>query len=108
MGARLASTFVLMALSGCGTVSTVFKTDNTVAKRLNEGKTYCNFIPRVYSSVSYDICVLRGDPGPDETWKPSKQVDLYVLDIALSTVFDTLGLPYTIYMQTSEGSLSLN
>lgn len=91
-----------LALSGCGTVHTVLQNDEDAARSLRKQKTYCQSIPRIYSGLAYDFCVLNAPPDPTGFLVP-----LVLLDLALSGVADTMSLPYTIYRQASDGNLTI-
>jgi len=90
------------ALSGCGTAMTVIQGDADAARDLRKHKTNCQSIPRVYSGLAYDFCVL--DAPPDHS---GFLVPFLLLDLPLSGIFDTLSLPYTIYRQATEGSIGI-
>lgn len=81
-----------LVLAGCGTVSTVLQDDASAAQGLRKQKTYCQSIPRVYSGLAYDFCVLNAPPDPTGMLVP-----FVLLDLALSGVLDTAVLPYTLY-----------
>lgn len=89
-------------LSGCGSVSTVLQDDADAARDLRKKKTYCQSIPRVYSGLAFDFCTLNAPPDPTGMLAP-----FVLLDLPLSAVFDTLSLPYTIYRQVADSSLSI-
>lgn len=91
-----------LALSGCGTVSTVLQGDEDAARGLRKQKTYCQSIPRIYSGMAYDFCVLNAPPDPTGFLVP-----FILLDLTLSGVFDTVSLPYTIYRQATDGNISI-
>ena len=91
-----------LALSGCGTVSTVLQNDEDAARGLRKQKTYCQSIPRIYSGLAYDFCVLNAPPDPTGILVP-----LVLLDLALSGALDTVSLPYTIYRQGVDGNLAI-
>lgn len=97
---------IVFSLSGCGTINTVVKGDSAAQYNLSQVKSPCETIPRIYSGVSYDICALRGKPPRTALWLGSAP-ELVLIDLALSGVFDTVFLPYTIYAQMSEGSILL-
>ncbi|MHC8330940.1 YceK/YidQ family lipoprotein [Pseudomonas sp. LB3P25] len=97
----LLSTFSL-ALSGCGTAVTVLQDDEDAARSLRKQKTYCQSIPRIYSGLAYDFCVLNAPPDPTGFLVP-----FVLLDLTLSGVFDTVSLPYTIYRQAADGNISI-
>ena len=91
-----------LALSGCGTVSTVLQNDEDAARSLRKQKTYCQSIPRVYSGLAYDFCVLNAPPDPTGFLVP-----FVLLDLVLSGVGDTVTLPYTIYRQATDGNITI-
>jgi len=91
-----------LALSGCGTVSTVLQNDEDAARGLRKQKTYCQSIPRIYSGLAYDFCVLNAPPDPTGVLVP-----LVLLDLALSGALDTVALPYTVYRQGADGNLRI-
>jgi uncharacterized protein YceK len=91
-----------LALSGCGTVSTVLQNDEDAARSLRKQKTYCQSIPRIYSGLAYDFCVLNAPPDPTGVLVP-----LILLDLALSGALDTVALPYTVYRQGVDGNIRI-
>lgn len=116
--------YVVAGCVGCGTVNTVLLSDDTTVVNLRKTDTYCEALPRVYSGVAYDFCLLHGEPlilpdvhneGLPEARKdlpvPSNHKNtgapLIVFDFILSGVMDTLLLPYSIYRQIDKGNLYL-
>jgi uncharacterized protein YceK len=98
--------FMALPLVGCGTINTVIRGDWVAKRNLNQVETSCESIPRIYSGISYDICLLRGQPSQMALWfAPIPQ--LIFVDIALSAVLDTAALPYTVYLQINEGDIKL-
>ncbi|MBC3774531.1 YceK/YidQ family lipoprotein [Pseudomonas sp. SWRI99] len=98
----VASGALAWVLSGCGSAATVLQDDAEAARDLRKQKTYCQSIPRVYSGLAFDFCVLNAPPDPTGFLAP-----FVLLDLPLSAVFDTVALPYTIYRQTTDGNLSI-
>jgi uncharacterized protein YceK len=96
----------IAGLLGCGTINTVTRGDSVTKRDLNHVKSPCEKIPRIYSGISYDICVLRGKPSRSVLWL-GPGPELMLVDLALSGVFDTVFLPYTIYQQVNEGFIYL-
>jgi uncharacterized protein YceK len=92
-------------LSGCGTVTTLTNSDESVAANLKNRGTYCETLPRVYSGVSYDICSLHSNPNATYV---DVIVALYLIDIAASAVGDTLALPYSIYAQSKYNYIKID
>jgi uncharacterized protein YceK len=97
----LLCTFALV-LSGCGTAVTVLQDDEDSARSLRKQKTYCQSIPRIYSGLAYDFCVLNAAPDPTGILLP-----FVLVDFTLSGVFDTVLLPYTVYRQAADGNISI-
>ncbi|MCU1763688.1 YceK/YidQ family lipoprotein [Pseudomonas sp. 14P_8.1_Bac3] len=91
-----------LLLSGCGTALTVLQNDEGAARGLRKQKTYCQSIPRIYSGLAHDFCILNAPPDPTGFLVP-----FVLLDLTLSGAFDTVALPYTIYRQAADGSLSI-
>ncbi|KOX99411.1 hypothetical protein AM274_25965 [Pseudomonas nunensis] len=91
-----------LSLSGCGTAVTVLQDDADAARGLRKQKTYCQSIPRIYSGLAYDFCVLNAPPDPTGFLVP-----LVLLDLGLSGVLDTVFLPYTIYRQGVDGNIGI-
>ncbi len=110
MKSRIAGSLALLGVSlivaGCGTVTTVLREDSVTVQSLKAKKTYCQSVPRVYSGVSYDLCVLHAPPNSGSGMSLN-DVPWPYLDVAVSGVLDTLLLPYTIYRQNADGSLEL-
>lgn len=97
---------IAVFLAGCGTINTVIRDDWVARRTLNRIETSCETIPRIYSGVSYNICLLRGKPSRISLWlAPIPQ--LLLVDIALSGALDTVVLPYTIYRQINDGQINL-
>lgn len=91
-----------LALSGCGTVSTVLQDDADAARGLRRHKSYCQSLPRIYSGLAYDFCILNAPPDPTGILAP-----LILLDLSVSGILDTVSLPYTICRQISVGNLQV-
>lgn len=93
---------ISLALTGCGTVTTVLQDDADAAQALRRQKTYCQSIPRVYSGLAYDFCMLNAPPDPTGIFVP-----IVLLDFVLSGALDTVALPYTIYRQGTDGNIRI-
>ncbi|KAB0505746.1 YceK/YidQ family lipoprotein [Pseudomonas moorei] len=98
----VASSAISLTLAGCGTASTVLQGDEDAARGLRRQKTYCQSIPRVYSGLAYDFCVMNAPPDPTGVLVP-----LVLLDLALSGALDTVALPYTIVRQGMDGNIRI-
>lgn len=95
-------------LTGCGTINTVFSSDVDTANSLRKAKTRCETVPRVYSGLSYDLCVMHGPPQVAERDPAAPAlIPFQIIDLIPSGIIDTLLLPYTIYLQSSLGSLDI-
>ncbi|WP_285430988.1 YceK/YidQ family lipoprotein [Pseudomonas sp. fls2-241-R2A-110] len=98
-----------LMLAGCGTVQTVMRGDEVAAKSLKERKSYCGAVPRIYSGVTYDFCILNA---PLEKGRDAEVHDnapaIVLIDVVLSGAFDTLLLPYTLYRQQADGSIMVD
>lgn len=96
----------VLVQGGCGTVTTVLREDNATVHALKAKKTYCQSVPRIYSGVAYDLCVLHGPPNSG-SGVSLNDVPWAFIDVPISGVLDTLVLPYTIYRQSVDGSIEL-
>mgnify|MGYP006168310009 CR=1 FL=1 len=63
-------------LSGCGSAASVLQMDADVARDLRKQKTYCQSIPRIYSGLAFDFCVLNAPPDPTGVLLPFVLLDL--------------------------------
>ena len=95
-----------LSMGGCGTVTTVLRGDGVTVRELKEKKTYCQTVPRVYSGVAYDLCVLHAPPS-SAAGLALDGIPWAFIDVPVSAVLDTLALPYTLYRQNADGSLEL-
>ncbi len=93
-----------LSLSSCGTLTTITNPDFVIKKDLQKKGTICKRIPRIYSGVRYDYCVVMSNPvsGLDESYTED-----HIFDFIGSGMLDTLVLPYTIFLQLSKGSLEI-
>ena len=97
---------IVVFLAGCGTINTVIRGDWITKRNLHQIETSCEAIPRIYSGIAYDICLLRGKPSQMALWvAPIPQ--LIFLDMALSGALDTVVLPYAAYTQINDGDIRL-
>ena len=95
----IVSILLAVFMSGCGSIRTLAPNAET---KLAYGSQYkhtdCESIPRMYSGVALDICMAF----------ITKNGAFYTFDILMSGVIDTVALPYTLVMQTSQGSYKIN
>lgn len=94
----------LIALSGCGTVTTLSSSDAEIASNLKKQNSGCVSVPRIYSGVAYNMCKLNSN-GSSIYFLP--MVGVYLVDSVFSAATDTVALPYTVYAQSQKGSLDL-
>lgn len=94
-------------LAGCGTINTVFRDDGVTSDNLKEAESFCGAVPRVYSGVVYDFCLLHGaEPRPNRV-RSGPEMGFVAVDIGASATLDTLLLPYTLYRQHSDGGIEV-
>lgn len=101
------SLFLLVfVLTGCGTFQTLAPEKGKVKISYNDKKSYCQSIPRIYSGVAHNFCLLYGEP--DRTnYRTAAEFPFWATDTVLCAVTDTLALPYTISRQIQDGSLKV-
>jgi len=103
----LAGMAVAALLAGCGTINTVFRDDVVTSDNLKEAESFCGAVPRVYSGVVYNFCLLNGkEPRPGRI-STGPQMGFVAVDMAISAFTDTLMLPYTLYRQHNDGSIEV-
>jgi len=102
---------ILLALfpCSCATIKTINPPKNHVKISHYGKKSYCEEIPRVYSGLSYNLCLLNGEPSKKANLGGSlNTIPFFIIDSAFSALADTAVLPYTIVMQKKEGSIKVN
>lgn len=102
---------ILLALStfSCSTIKTIDPPNNHVNISYNGKKSYCEKIPRIYSGISYNLCLLYGEPSKRVNVGSSLNgIPFVFIDSAFSVVSDTIVLPYTIVMQANKGAIKVN
>ncbi|MBV4477839.1 YceK/YidQ family lipoprotein [Pseudomonas sp. B2M1-30] len=98
-----------LMLAGCGTVQTVALSDKKASEQLKAKKTYCGAVPRIYSGVTFDFCMLHAERPDDVDAYTYNNAPLGIaIDAVASGALDTLLLPYTIYKQHADGSIEIN
>lgn len=104
---RYSGVFVLVAaLTGCGTVQTLAPDQGKVSISYNDKKSYCQSIPRIYSGVAHNFCLMYGEPSKT-SYTAAADLPVWAIDTMLCAVTDTLALPYTISRQLKDGSLKV-
>jgi uncharacterized protein YceK len=89
--------FCIVAISGCSTIYTLTADGESFHKEACAND--CSTVPRIYSGTAMDLCaVFTPDGGQGSA--------IMFYDLFLSFPLDTIVLPYTIYGQITEGSLS--
>ncbi len=96
-----------LVVTGCGTINTVFRDDSVTSRNLAKSSSYCGTVPRVYSGVMYDFCILHAPPADSDNYGTVQNVYWPVIDSIASAALDTLLLPYTIVRQNDEGSIEI-
>ena len=94
--------FAIIWIHGCGTVTTLSNTDQSISSKLLRQNTYCDSVSRVYSGVAYDLCILNSKGSGTDI---DVLIGFYLIDGVLSAATDTLVLPYTIFQQSDKGSI---
>jgi uncharacterized protein YceK len=94
-----------IVLVGCGSISTIPKSDHEIRFDLSVKKTKCDTIPRLYSGVAYDFCRLHAEPAK---FYNEAVLSFYLFDFMFSGVVDTVALPYSGYLQYKTGNIDLN
>lgn len=98
-----------LSASSCATVKTIDPPKNHINISHYGKKSYCESIPRVYSGLSYNLCLLYGEPSKKVNIGSSfNRIPFVVIDSAFSAVSDTIVLPYTLVMQANKGSIKVN
>lgn len=108
---RIVLLALTLTLGACGHITTVFQGDVATSNYLLNHKSSCGAVPRVYSGVMFDFCMLYAEAADNDRNSPSSgpgsMPGLFV-DMAFSGVMDTLVLPYTIYRQATDGSIEIS
>ena len=91
-----------LALSGCGTIETVSDESKAVDNLARWGSD-CHSISRAYSGLAYQFCNLNGPARSGNHWSAGT----VFVDMGLSTIADTLILPYTGYQQYKRGNVPI-
>jgi len=103
----LSCLLVLLCFS-CATVKTIDPSQNHVKISYKGKKSYCKEIPRIYSGISYNACLLYGEPSKTARIDSLNGVPFIIIDSAFSVVTDTIVLPYTIISQANKGYIRVN
>jgi len=99
--------FALVAtLTACGTVQTLAPEQGKVKISYNDKKSYCQSIPRIYSGVAHNFCLMYGEPSKT-SYTAAADLPVWAIDTMLCAVTDTLALPYTVTRQIKDGPLKV-
>lgn len=106
---KISLIFLMIVCSACATVKTVDPQRNRITVEYRGAKTYCETIPRIYSGVTYNLCMFYGEPNRQVTPAMSAILIPYrITDTVLSAVADTIVLPYTLFLQHEKGAMLVN
>jgi uncharacterized protein YceK len=95
--------------TACSTLKTVAPDRGRVDISSQGFDSNCNKIPRIYSGVSYNLCLLNSESNSNAIGGVGLMgVPLIFIDTVCSAVADTVFLPYTIYTQVNDGSINVN
>ncbi|AWB66388.1 YceK/YidQ family lipoprotein [Saccharobesus litoralis] len=99
----------LVLLASCATVKTINPPQNQVRIEHYGSKSYCKSIPRVYSGLAYNVCLMYGEPNiKGHTGSALNGVPFFIIDSAFSLVADTVVIPYTASQQAIKGNIRVN
>lgn len=105
----IACIILVISTLSCSTLKTIAPAKNHVNISHFSKKSYCEEIPRVYSGLSYNFCLLYGEPSKYEHIGNSfNHVPFFVIDTSFSVIADTILLPHTIVMQLEKGDIKVN
>jgi uncharacterized protein YceK len=93
---------VIVMVSGCGSFTTVLGSEQGVRAGLSRVQSDCTSIPRLYSGVIYNFCMVNGKPSD---FAGPLLLSYFLYDSAFSLVLDTVFLPYTVYTQIQHGPI---
>lgn len=92
---------IIWSITGCGTILTTTFDEKRIAINNDGTRNACSTIPRVYSGVAYNICKMRDG----YTMRNFYELPFHVVDTVLSGGTDTVMLPYTLFTQSTQGSI---
>lgn len=103
---KLLVPLIILLLQGCGTIKTNIQDDEKISSTLTLRKTQCNRVPRIYSGIAYNWCVLNASPTSLAGWNPT--LESTILDMAFCAIADTIIIPYTALLQINIGANELD
>ena len=95
---------LLAGCTGCASVTTWHYSDDKLATFLQERRTHCESLPRIYSGFHLDFCWLDSEP---QRIYGSAPMALLMVDGLLSGIADTIALPVTAVRQHEYGDIPL-
>ena len=105
----LIAALLIVSCAACSTFKTVAPDRGRVDISSQGYDSNCNKIPRIYSGVSYNVCLLNSEPNSNAIGGIGLLgVPLIFIDTMCSAIADTVILPYTIYTQVNDGSIKVN
>lgn len=104
---RILVVALITVLAGCGTLNTAPKSNADIGRKLARHGSYCSWVPRIYSGVSYDLCLLNAEER-HLTSITFLQYGILADILILSPIADTVLLPVTIAQQIQLGSARIN
>ncbi len=104
---RIVVVALISMLAGCGTLNTAPKSNADIGRKLASHGSYCSTVPRIYSGVIYDLCLLNAEER-HLTSITFLQYGILADVLVLSPIADTLLLPVTIIQQVQLGSAAIN
>jgi uncharacterized protein YceK len=97
---------LVFVLTGCGTFQTLAPEKGKVKISYNDKKSYCQSIPRIYSGVAHNFCLMYGEPRKT-SYTAAADLPVWAIDTMFCAVTDTLALPYTVTRQIKDGALKV-
>jgi hypothetical protein len=101
---KLFSVVLIFTCASCASIATWHYSDATLASFLQNRRTHCESLPRIYSGVYFDYCWLDSDP---QRVYGSAPIALLLVDGLFSGIADTFALPFTVAQQQERGGIPL-
>ena len=96
--------WLITQCAGCASIATWHYSDQKLGHFLQNRRTHCESLPRIYSGVYFDYCWLNSDP---QRFYGSAPIALLLIDGFFSAIADTFALPLTIVKQNEYGVIPL-
>jgi uncharacterized protein YceK len=105
----LIAALLIVSSTACSTLKTVVSDRDRVDITSQGYDSNCNRIPRIYSGVSYNVCLLHSEPNSNYIGGIGLLgVPVIFIDTMCSAIADTVILPYSIYTQVNDGNIKVN